>query len=283
VASEKYDQIGGAAYAVQETEAVLSDSELLSQVFDFDVPEAELQIYEVRPTGNNAAIFWYAQQAAQHLAALPDSVRWKPQAAEMKEAWVSQSYFYGDDPNFCGYFQLYIQADDLSDPVWAMAGTMEEVTSGEYAGWGVFTMGVTFYYDWDSATYVLHERFAQGDSLILPSPVDEAPLDELLHDMLFLTTGSTMDSVMNAILTRFTPEEVCQALADFQPDEETMGWEARVVSRCLGQFLKDYGGQNGLPSFQEVYDLLDSSLQPSLAKGLTDAGNPEHMTPDYAE
>jgi beta-lactamase regulating signal transducer with metallopeptidase domain len=162
VVCEAYDQVGGAAYAVLEAESALSDSELLGQALDFDVPEAELQIYEVRPTGNQAAIFWYAQQAAQRLTALPDSVSWRPQAAQMKEAWVEQSYFYGDDPNFCGYIQLYIQARDLSDPVWTSAGTMETVQEGEYAGWGVLTMAVTFYYDWDSATYVLYERSSGG-------------------------------------------------------------------------------------------------------------------------
>jgi hypothetical protein len=160
---------------------------------------------------------------------------------------------------------------------------MEEVTSGQYAGWGVLTMAVTFYYDWDSATYVLDQRSAQGGSLILPSPADEAALDELLCDLLFLTCGSTMDSVERAILTRFTPEEVCQALENFHPDTDTVGWQARVVTCSLGQFLKDYGGQDGLPTLQEVYGLLDSSLQPSLAKGLSSTGDPEHMTPEYAE
>jgi hypothetical protein len=47
--------------------------------------------------------------------------------------------------------------------------------------------------------------------------------------------------------------------------------------------LKDYGGQNGLPTFQEVYGLLDSRLQPSLETGLTDGAEPVHMTPEYAE
>lgn len=247
----------------------MADEALRSAAFDTTVPESEVGL-SGGATAEEGVLAWYAAKVAENIRTAPDWVSWKPLDIQPGEVSVTQSYF-GSQPNFCGAISLYLRFDspDLisgSALMWQAGAGLEEITEGEYAGYARWGTGIHFSFDWGSREYISNGMYTGGETLILPTPMEDAPLSELLEDILFTSAGLCHDyQLPYTILRRFTPEEINTALLALY--DERGDWQARQVAECLGRFLAEYGDYDDVPGRDAVYNALDGKLRASFAKG----------------
>jgi len=210
----------------------------------------------------------YMLDVVSALRALPDWVSWKPLEVQPYSFQPVQCYFKADMPNFAAKVSFLVKLDGAARAAWLQYcdGTLTPAQDGE--GW-VYTAGVAFAGDEQGGGLNVNRHSGDG-SLLLPVDPETASLPELLDLLMFLTAGPCCDDALRNMLARFSPDEINAALLEFHPDTR---WQAQSVCRCMGDFLREYGGTDGLPSYAQVYGALaKSSFQVTMEQGVREAG-----------
>lgn len=210
----------------------------------------------------DGALTDYQQVAEQYLeqmaAAWRDAPDWmpsKPEDVQPGSATVTQAY-WGEGENFCTSTLLYIQTDPMGEGAgyWQAGSGLHEIEEGPYTtanGYYVYNLGRDFARN-ENGDWVCTGGYTGGEMVTLPTPVEEATVEQLV-DYFFHTSGFAHDySILNELSDRSTQE--LATLNDILPG--CADDEARQFCAALGLHLSEYAQYHDL-GYQGLYGLLD--------------------------
>lgn len=197
----------------------------------------------------------YLEQMAAAWRAAPDWMPSKPEDVQPGSATVTQAY-WGEGENFCTSTLLYIQTDPMGEGAgyWQAGSGLHEIEEGPYTtanGYYVYNLGRDFARN-ENGDWVCTGGYTGGEMVTLPTPVEEATVEQLV-DYFFHTSGFAHDySILNELSDRSTQE--LATLNDILPG--CSDDEARQFCAALGLHLSEYAQYHDL-GYQGLYGLLD--------------------------
>ena len=168
---------------------------------------------------------------------------------------MTQAY-WGEGENFCTSTLLYIQTDPMGEGAgyWQAGSGLHEIEEGPYTtanGYYVYNLGRDFARN-ENGDWVCTGGYTGGEMVTLPTPVEEATVEQLV-DYFFHTSGFAHDySILNELSDRSTQE--LATLNDILPG--CSDDEARQFCAALGLHLSEYAQYHDL-GYQGLYGLLD--------------------------